>query len=771
VRSVSIRSTLAVGVGLALGTLAAVLLLFVVPAHAAGTTAGVAPPVAGIFGAIKDVVLGPLEFGAKELAGFLVTLLQTVADLLIPDWLAEPASGFLTWLVATTDWSQTFRNQVGAESVYSGINGLQSNFQYFGFGLLTSGVTWTVMTGYLGQRSGLDAVRLLFGAGVALLFYRWGWAQLSALSNVITSSLLDTPAVTKGFSQMIALGAGGGALASFLLGPIIAIAVGLALLGLIAAKVALLVLSAVVYVTGGFVLGLVTWPFGRQIVAAWTTMLLGVFALPIVWTALFAVSGAMFTDIGTAGGKAVVTQGIIKGTLSQLTLAIAGFISLYLAIKAAGLIFGMVRSVPLFQAAGGGSGGGGGLPSLGSMGGGRGGSPAPNQTSSDASSRLGSFGERMSSLVSSQPIGAAFQAAGARMSSSGAGGSPAAASAADPTGRPATGAATAGASAATGGAASAAAATAPLGADPDTNPVSSQDLDGPRTADHEPSTDEEEARLMAVEGSHDAGVEGVDSDGNPTSPPEGVRMQSAEASGAPVAPDADPASATPGASELDGAVAAAGAQAGDGEPPTSVSSPDVQASSDAAPTASAEAGAADAGTDAQGTDAQGTDAQGTAESSVSSAGDGQAGAADLPDVGADAGAPASAADIETVTNPENRGAGAGAPSIAPEVATGRPDAVPGEDASSPSGIAAPPPGAGPAPSPASPSPSVNASGGDSASTPETPRPKLDPITHRAESDPAEAFGPPAPGSAPAAPGSTHSERPEPRPMPTKDGDA
>lgn len=311
-------------------------------------------------GAFKDVVLGPLEIGVEEVAGLLVNVLTALADLLVPDWLVKPATKLMTWIVAVPNWAQAGGT---GTYVFSGVNNLHDYMRWFGVGLLTAGATWGATSGMLGGRAPEDIVRALMTAAIGLVFYRWGWGQLAAITNTITESLMSAKDVQRGLSQMLAFTAGGAFLSvGTIFAPILVIVAAVALLGLIAAKAALILLSAVVYVTGGLVLGLLVWPGGRAIAGAWMAMAGACFVIPVLWAVLFAVSGVLMSDAMKSGGQLIEGEGLFAGLMTQIMLAITSIVALVLAIKLAGVIWGMARSVPLGLIGGGGGKGGASMP-------------------------------------------------------------------------------------------------------------------------------------------------------------------------------------------------------------------------------------------------------------------------------------------------------------------------------------------------------------------------------------------------------------------------
>lgn len=307
----------------------------------------------GLASKITGLDLGGVQFGLPELGGLIMRTLIAIADLMVPDWLVEQPLKLVQWIVAAPDWTSGF----------AGVNGLQSTLRWFGTGLLGVGITAQGVAVMVGQRSADEVVRAVAVAVAGLAFFTWGWDTATALLNTITASLLDTPAVKGGISAMLGFTAGTAFLASgTIFAPLLVICAGLALLGLVAAKAALILLSAIVYILGPFVFAIGVWPAGRTAMRMWSTAATAVFAIPFLWSLLFAVSGVLIKDAAASGASLVEGGGAFGAFMSSVLLAVTAVITLYIAIKLGTSIFGMIRTLPMIGGVGGG-GSGGGAPS------------------------------------------------------------------------------------------------------------------------------------------------------------------------------------------------------------------------------------------------------------------------------------------------------------------------------------------------------------------------------------------------------------------------
>jgi hypothetical protein len=249
--------------------------------------------------------------------------------------------------------------------------------------------------------------------------------------------------------------------------------VGLALIGLLLMKVALLVITAFLFAIGGLIGALYPLPFGRRLVGGYVIAVVAVVALPALWAVLFALAAALMVDAHNAGG------GGFNAFIAQFWVLGASLATFGLAIKLGFSAFGFASStITSFTAGallgGAGSAGEGRSPSatqtahkahslynVGSaggarLGGGGGGAPGAAGGRTDGVQRTREPAEELRGAVDSG--GAAKTAATAGAAAASGGGSAAAGAAAK-----GGSAATAKAGGSAGGAGSAAAKSAPKG--------------------------------------------------------------------------------------------------------------------------------------------------------------------------------------------------------------------------------------------------------------------------------------------------------------------
>lgn len=319
----------------ALGVLAA-------PALADAHGPGVALPTAFLgvdFPSVKSIVRDVVKF-------FFGTLL----DALVPPFLRDAALGALKWLIAVPNPAD--------RRVWPTVGTLADDLKYVGIGLLPLTFTLSALRYWVGGLAGRDehagtAVVRTAGACAGVVVYSWAFFQAVAAINVVTNAILSFPVVAHGLQRTVGLLFGGALLTgdSVFLAVLGICAVVLAT-GLFAMKVALMILFALWYVTGAFLLALSPLPEAHAFWRVWKFGLAALAAIPIGWCILFALSGAFALDVTGAG---LGTGGLG----SKLVGAFATLIVFYLALRWPMIVLGQLKSRlgPGFSA-GGSSGGG-----------------------------------------------------------------------------------------------------------------------------------------------------------------------------------------------------------------------------------------------------------------------------------------------------------------------------------------------------------------------------------------------------------------------------
>jgi hypothetical protein len=343
-------------------------------------------PVAGIdpFGWVKDQVLGGLEWGVDQAAGFVTNLLAGIADALIPDWLAKEALNFVAWVVSVPNYAAGGAGAGGY--AFGGVNTLRGVLTWVGVTLIP--LTLTVAIGRATLGVGRDHpiapfTRALSSIALVLL-YPFLWTQLATGANQLTRSILRIPAVEQGLNKQFEFIVGAGALRGVpMLGALLLLIAAALLIGLVVLKLMILVAGALLYVTGVLMPGIAATERGQAVTQAWITATVGLLAIPVVWTVVFAIGALLMNDAGTAAG-AVAGSGKLKELIGGLMLAVGSIAATAVALKIGmaigGVVIGQVSGA--LALAGGGDGGGGQRSTVAGAAGG-------------ATAKLAAFGDRL----------------------------------------------------------------------------------------------------------------------------------------------------------------------------------------------------------------------------------------------------------------------------------------------------------------------------------------------------------------------------------------
>jgi hypothetical protein len=332
-------------------TLVAALVVGLLGAAVLASTAAAAPPgapiadVLGVGGALKDlldkaggVLLNGVNWTSDVAGQFIVQTLGGLVDLLIPDSWARQATSIMQWVVAVPNYGARIQTPGGSLTyAFAGINELRDLFVWIGLALLPLTLVYASTRSMfgLGDHVALPVIRVL-AIGVALVSYPWLWAQVAAIVNQLTKAVLSTPLVGAGVNRMFEFIVGGAALAGPpLVGLLVMGAAGVALLATIFVKVLMIIVGALVYATGPVMLGLAPTERGAAAARAWLTLALGLAALPIVWTTVFAIGGLLMNDSAGAGAL-IATDSDLGKLLGGLLLALAAVATFWLNLKLTG---------------------------------------------------------------------------------------------------------------------------------------------------------------------------------------------------------------------------------------------------------------------------------------------------------------------------------------------------------------------------------------------------------------------------------------------------
>lgn len=347
-------------------------------------------PVAGVnpFGWVKDQVLGGLEWGVDQAAGFVTNLLAGIADALIPDWLAREALNFVAWTVSIPNYAAGGDGAGGY--AFGGVNTLRGVLTWVGVTLIP--LTLTVAIGRATLGVGQDHPIVPFTRALSsialVVLYPFVWAQLATGANQLTRSILRIPAVQEGLNEQFEFMVGGGALKGVpMLGALMLLVAAALLIGLIVLKLMVLVAGALLYVTGVLMPGIAATERGQAVTQAWITATVGLLAIPVVWTVVFAIGALLINDADTAAA-AVGGSGKLKELIGGLMLAVGSIAATAIALKI-GMALG---SVVISQV-------GGALTLAGGRGGAGGQHGAVRAAATGATGKLAAFGDRVSGAL------------------------------------------------------------------------------------------------------------------------------------------------------------------------------------------------------------------------------------------------------------------------------------------------------------------------------------------------------------------------------------
>ena len=307
---------------------------------------GVGHLAGSVLGALGGAVLGGLNWTVSVAAKFLLATLGGLVKLLIPASWARDALGVMHWIVAVPDYAGTITSPSGAHSYgFSGINALRDLFTWLGAALLPLTLTFATSRAMLGSggHPGAPLVRVIALAAV-LISYPWWWSQAAAIVNQITSFIFALGPVSVGVQRLMGIAVGGQIIAGWAFGGVIVMgAVGFALLAIIFLKVAIILIGALLYALGPLMIALVPTESGLQLARGWASAALALLALPLLWACTFAVGALLINDTNRAGAL-VGGSGTIAHLFGGLLVGLAGLASLWLCLKIARELGGMLRT-------------------------------------------------------------------------------------------------------------------------------------------------------------------------------------------------------------------------------------------------------------------------------------------------------------------------------------------------------------------------------------------------------------------------------------------
>jgi hypothetical protein len=310
--------------------------------------------------ASSGATVAPLAFlGLPSLHSIIEAIAKgffsALAGALVPGFLKHGSVALIQQLVALPDPAR-----------WRHVSELESDMTFLGMSLMP--VTLTVctlrywMVGLTGAAHPATGVVRCAWATFVLVIYRWLVEQTVAVTNTVTHAILGFPVVAGGLASIVTVLFGGALLlgAGGVFGAFLVI-VGVAFAaGLFASKVALTDVLALAFCAGPPFIALWPIPELSHLARVWAHALMAVVLVPIGWTLLFAVAGALTLDATSVSGGA-------SGIGGHIEAAFAGLITFVIAVKLPLMLLGELRSIlggAALRSGGGGSSGAQGQPAM-----------------------------------------------------------------------------------------------------------------------------------------------------------------------------------------------------------------------------------------------------------------------------------------------------------------------------------------------------------------------------------------------------------------------
>ncbi|HXQ00022.1 MAG TPA: hypothetical protein VN845_08150 [Solirubrobacteraceae bacterium] len=300
--------------------------LFAAPVASASTGIPVALGFLG-FPSIQSIVEGIVNF-----------FFQDVATALVPSFLKNASVATIKWLVAVPD-----------PASWTHIGELEGDMTLLAVSLLgvcfTAGIVRYLLVGLSGSGHPLQALASTVGSAGALILYPWAATQVVAMINTLTNTILSFPVVGNGLQRTVGILFGGALLigsGGLFLAVLVIVGVVFATV-MFVMKVLILLAFALLYVVGPLVIAVRPLPELSHLVRAWGTMLIGVALVPVGWTILFAVAGALSLDATSFGGVGHV--GVVGALTGHVAGAFAALLTFFLAMRLPLGVLGHLRGV------------------------------------------------------------------------------------------------------------------------------------------------------------------------------------------------------------------------------------------------------------------------------------------------------------------------------------------------------------------------------------------------------------------------------------------
>jgi hypothetical protein len=281
--------------------------------------------------------MGPLAFlGLPSLHDIVEAIakgfFQTLAHALVPSWLTHGTLATIQYLVALPDpASWTHVSELQGDMVYLGATLLPAT--------LAVGTVRYWLVGLTGAAHPITAVSRSVWAALALVAYKWLVEQVVAMANTLSHAVLGLPVVSEGLRRIVGVLFGGALLGGLggVFGAFLVIVGVLLAAALFATQVVLTVVLTALMVAGPPLIALTPVPELAHMARMWAHALLAVALVPVGWTLLFAVAGALCLDATS------FTGGASGGVPGHVAAAFAGLATFAVAIKLALMVLGELR--------------------------------------------------------------------------------------------------------------------------------------------------------------------------------------------------------------------------------------------------------------------------------------------------------------------------------------------------------------------------------------------------------------------------------------------
>ncbi len=278
--------------------------------------------------------LNPLPSIGELLNEVVNGLFGTLLAALTPGFLKHADIHTLEWLVALPNVADT--------SVWPTVGRLEANMMWVAGAilpttLLIATIRDTALSLTFRAHPGNALLRVI-GAVFWLVLYRFSFENGVAFVNVLTHTMLSWSIVAQGLHRTVLVMFGASVIAGLggaffgLLG-LVALVLALSLFAL---KVLILVVTAILFVSGPLFIALTPLPTIGDLARGWLLALVSVCLIPVGWCIIFAVAGAISLDVTNLGGGAHIGSRVIG--------AFAALVTFYIAWKWPLMVSGHVRN-------------------------------------------------------------------------------------------------------------------------------------------------------------------------------------------------------------------------------------------------------------------------------------------------------------------------------------------------------------------------------------------------------------------------------------------